>query len=259
MIASLDTLPDQALKDYYTILNINKNANRQQIKDAFFKMKNIYSDSNQALYSIVSNEDMNFTLNEIEEAYRILSQTEKRTEYNKALLECGMADPSDFEIEDSSQASHLKPHQAPASLAISDWPREDMNHIESSRDEITFINDPSHMQTAHRRLHAICANDLSTQEKIAELIAAHELGDGNLYRKIREVCDVTIAEMQEHIKVSIDYIKDIEQNRFERLPQAVYVKGFLKSYLRFLGVKQTDKFINAYITRLKDWMETGNH
>ena len=59
--------------------------------------------------------------------------------------------------------------------------------------------------------------------------------------------------MQERIKVSIGYLRAIETNRFERLPQAVYVKGFLRSYFRYLDVPESDKLVNAFSARLTDW------
>jgi cytoskeleton protein RodZ len=53
--------------------------------------------------------------------------------------------------------------------------------------------------------------------------------------------------------VSIGYLRAIESNRFDRLPQAVYVKGFLRSYFRYLGVPEAEKLIAAYSQRLIDW------
>ena len=60
-------------------------------------------------------------------------------------------------------------------------------------------------------------------------------------------------EMQDHIKISIGYIEHLEANKFELLPLAIYVKGFMRSYLRFLGVEEYDRLVKTYLERMKDW------
>ena len=37
------------------------------------------------------------------------------------------------------------------------------------------------------------------------------------------------------------------------LPQAVYVKGFLRSYFRYLSVPDAEKLVSAFSARLSDW------
>jgi hypothetical protein len=91
------------------------------------------------------------------------------------------------------------------------------------------------------------------QAVFRELVSTGDHGDGDLYRRLRETAGVSDDEMQERTKVSIGYLRAIEGNRFERLPQAVFVKGFLRSYFRYLNVPDSEKMVNAYGARLHDW------
>ena len=90
---------------------------------------------------------------------------------------------------------------------------------------------------------------------MAELLKESDLGDGVTLQRLRELCEVSEAEMQDRTKISLEYIRSIESNRFERLPQAVYVKGFIRSYLRYLGVKDEEAIIQAFAARLSAWQQ----
>jgi cytoskeleton protein RodZ len=85
------------------------------------------------------------------------------------------------------------------------------------------------------------------------MIGAADPGDGDLFKRLRETCEVTEDEICERTKVSIAYVQAIEVNRFDRLPQAVYVKGFLRSYFRYLCVPDAEKLVAAFSARLVDW------
>jgi curved DNA-binding protein CbpA len=101
------------------------------------------------------------------------------------------------------------------------------------------------------RAQQVGADD--TQAVFAELIATADAGDGDLYKRLREAAGVAEDEIVERTKVSIAYIRAIESNRFDRLPQAVYVKGFLRSYFRYLSVPDAERLVSAFSTRLTDW------
>jgi cytoskeletal protein RodZ len=61
-----------------------------------------------------------------------------------------------------------------------------------------------------------------------------ELGD--LLRKTREEKGLSLEQVEEAIKIRHAYLQALEEEAFDRLPAAVYVKGFLKNYALFLGL-----------------------
>ena len=88
-------------------------------------------------------------------------------------------------------------------------------------------------------------------------MADAETGDGDLLRKLREACGVSVEELQERTKILADYIRGIEENRFDRLPPPVYVRGFIRSFLKYLGVPNSDRFAKAYADRFDVWKSTA--
>src|SRR3989344_5854623 len=63
------------MKDYYEVLGVNKNASKDDIKKAFYKMAHKYhpdkKDGNESKFK------------EVNEAYRILSDESKRSKYDQ--------------------------------------------------------------------------------------------------------------------------------------------------------------------------------
>ena len=112
---------------------------------------------------------------------------------------------------------------------------------------------PSAAVLGTRRMVSYNIQDPEIKRKISELIAEHSPTDGKLYREIRNTVQVDEEEMQEHIKISIGYIRALEENRFDLLPQPVYVKGFLRSYLKYLGIPDHDRLVQAYAESFTTW------
>jgi len=57
---------------------------------------------------------------------------------------------------------------------------------------------------------------------------------GAVLRRIRESCGASLDEVAEITKISKRYIASLEENDFEGLPAAVYVRGFVSEYARVL-------------------------
>jgi len=59
---------------------------------------------------------------------------------------------------------------------------------------------------------------------------------GEKLKKIREKSGISLAEIVTHTKIKQDYLEKIEAGDFEKLPFDVYVKGFLRSYAKYLDL-----------------------
>lgn len=60
---------------------------------------------------------------------------------------------------------------------------------------------------------------------------------GNEIRRIREEKGLTLEDVTEVVKIRTNFLEDIENGNFDNFPSGVYVRGFIKSYLRFLGAE----------------------
>ena len=75
---------------------------------------------------------------------------------------------------------------------------------------------------------------------------------GPSLRKIREKAGVDLNEISKEFKLRIELLKSLEEERFEALPEAIYLKVHLKNYAVFLGLNPA-KIIDEYLQRYQAW------
>ncbi len=252
-----DTAVDSAspvAQTYYRVLDIPTNATRLEIRESYLRLKGTYSAGSAALYSLIDEDEAARQLAEIEAAFRTLSDDIQRADYDRQI---GGGDLREADRQGAIAGASVTPRviesdrylrmrESAASInrqrASEQPPAYDDATVRTQRSTLTVI-----------KLKASAAGSPVMHEKMRDIIAAHDVGDGDLYRQLRELCSVSSDEMQERTKVSIGHLEAIETNRFERLPQAVYVKGFLASYFRYLDVPGYEKLMSAFTARLLDW------
>ncbi len=69
---------------------------------------------------------------------------------------------------------------------------------------------------------------------------------GDILRKKREESGKSIEYISDTLRIKAQYLKALEENRFNSLPGQAYVIGFIKSYASFLGISDAQKLINQY-------------
>lgn len=79
-----------------------------------------------------------------------------------------------------------------------------------------------------------------TMNMMNNIIDSAEQITGSLLKKLREELGVGVEEMSIRTKIPRKYLIAIESDRYEQLPAAVYFRGFLVSYLRYLNLKRED-------------------
>ena len=81
-------------------------------------------------------------------------------------------------------------------------------------------------------------------EKAAELEASQQSIDiltaGEILERERKRLGLNEKEVADQLHVTKHYVKALESNSYEKLPGAVFVKGYLKSYALFLGLDVED-------------------
>jgi curved DNA-binding protein CbpA len=234
--ASLRQPGTAAGPSHYRVLDVAPNASRMQIREAYLRLKNTYGAGSAALYSLISEEEANEQMAQVEEAFRVLNDETARRDYDRQLGvsqdglrqgalggDYGLGGSSEFAMPEGEFGA-------------------DATTVRTVRATLPII-----------KLKANRAGSDEVKDQMQAIIDSSDPGDGDLFRRLRELCEVTEDEMQDRIKVSVGYIKAIEGNRFDRLPQVVYVKGFLRSYCRYLCVPEAEKLVTAFAARLSDW------
>jgi cytoskeletal protein RodZ len=63
---------------------------------------------------------------------------------------------------------------------------------------------------------------------------------GKYLKAERELRNLSLEETAKFTKIRKQFLKAIEEDRYELLPPAVYVKGFLTIYAKYLGLDPYD-------------------
>ncbi len=58
---------------------------------------------------------------------------------------------------------------------------------------------------------------------------------------------MAIAQIAQATKVRQDHLVNIEEDRVERLPAAIFLKGFVKSYLKYLCLEPVEELSARYM------------
>jgi len=78
-----------------------------------------------------------------------------------------------------------------------------------------------------------------------------ELGlDGRYIASVREAMGITIDQVAESTRISSRYLQAIETNAFDRLPSAIFVKGYLREISRVLDL-DSDQLVEGYLSLYK--------
>jgi len=56
----------------------------------------------------------------------------------------------------------------------------------------------------------------------------------------REKKDISIEEVSKATKISISVLQALENDQYDDLPPKVYVRGFIRSYCRYVGSDETE-------------------
>src|ERR1700684_4362974 len=59
---------------------------------------------------------------------------------------------------------------------------------------------------------------------------------GDRFRAAREARGLSLSDCSEHVRIRSVYLAAIEDDNWNAIGAAVYVRGFLRTYARFLGL-----------------------
>lgn len=94
-----------------------------------------------------------------------------------------------------------------------------------------------------------------TQESLPRVtLTEDDFVDGKFLAKIRKNRNVELGDISNRAKVSIRYLKSIEEERFSDLPAPVFTRGFVMEFARFLKIdakRAATDFMNKYESTLK--------
>jgi len=175
------------LKKYFEILELSSHASLQDIKNAYLRLKKLYSSDSIVLMPLgdeFPERKRKKILNQIEEAYARLL----------------------FYFKSEPQRDIL-PSEIPVSEKVS---------FEENMDYPSF--------------------------------------SGQALKEIREKRGIELSEISNQLKLRIELLKNIENEKFEALPEEAYLRTQLKNYAACLSLNH-EKVVEDYLRRYKEWKD----
>lgn len=264
---------DSESTSYYDILDIKPDASPNEIRQAYLRAKAAYGKNSPALYSLFDAADTRKVIEQLEQAYLVLSNPEKRKEYDKIhgflkpshLVQQHSLNPALTSPLSNTRSSHassdLAEHAAQAVLGTSFRTSvDDLFSVEPSEPRIPDISRIApkapvlHGGSFEERIGSIqrahLVRDLQADPVFEESIIRETAFRGEFLRKVREYRKVSIDELSEFTKISRSYINAIESEEFKALPAAVYVRGFVTQIAKALKL-ESEKVALGYMSYYK--------
>jgi len=260
-------------QNLYEILDVLPDASQSDIRTAYLRLKSAYGKDSLALYSLVGSDDNIEYLNQVEEAYRILSNPERRKEYDRhhglLLVSEEVTDNNRFPAfaDDEGSGNIIKMDRVPPmeevggdDLLIPPSTSFTMSTAASApaanTPQNTRIEDPTRpppTEPYSNSLKAEANEPTSESNSQIELNIQKEVSNetefkGSFLRKIREARKISIEEIADFTKIKRSYVRAIEDEDFDQLPAAVYVRGFVIQLSKMLRIPH-DKASNSFMNR----------
>lgn len=222
---------DAEKKNYYEVLETATNASPQEIESAYIRARNAYSGDSVALYSLMTKDECDAVLGQIEEAYSVIGFPEKRREYDR--------------LRGFNQSGFAQNYSTPAPSG---------NVFEArAKDNIQYEDFGSNLIEA--KVSKITAQKKFGLEYVEDSEFDKTIADttdftGALLKKIREYKNVTIERMAEMTRISKTHITALENEDLPKLPADVYVRGYVYQYAKVLKLNP-DLVANSYLLNFK--------
>lgn len=221
---------DVEKKNYYEVLDIEPSATPDQIETAYIRSRNAYSGDSVALYSLMTREECNSILSQIEEAYSVIGFPEKRREYDRL---------RGFNLNTNKSYVSQESTQPAAALEQSDrfqYESFGSNLIEAKVSKLT----------AQKKFGLEYEENPAMERRLNDSVEY----TGAFLKEIREYKNVGIERMAEMTRISKTHLTALENDDIAKLPAEVYVRGYVYQYAKVLKLNP-DTVATSYMLHFK--------
>jgi DnaJ-class molecular chaperone len=212
-------------QNYYDLLGVSFKASFEEVQSAYDEAMSIYSNDSIPTYSLFTQEEREQILARLVDAYKILTNSQLRKEYNQILMEKGELSPQEIGFSPLEKAAVPKGKLKEVSVEslIQEEQSENLNQAYDST---------------------------------LDLFNGYTSVTGKNIKMVRLAREMTLEEVYRKTNIPKQTLEDIEEEHFEKLPALVYLKGFLKAYADALTVNQA-QMVDGYVKRFLEWKTTG--
>lgn len=201
--------------NYYQMLDIKPDAAFFEIRHAYNAALQIYQADSLVSYSFFSREERREILALLEKAYLTLIDEKSRQVYDNELISLGV-------ITETKRKT---------------TPKAPINIFDINRQSKSVM-----AKTPSAELRA----KISENPDIGDILGRTEISGGS-FKEIRNKLAIELEHIAQETKVRIDYLRNIEEDNILHLPADVFLKGFVKSYLKSLCLEPVDELCLRYM------------
>lgn len=206
--------------NYYELLEIPVNASSFEIRQAYRNALSIYEEDSMISDSFFTDEERNVILRRIEGAFSTLIDKGQRAVYNREMVDTGAID---------------------VSLLESGKPK--------SKGPIPLF---SLKKTGGQETLSAKVKDRIRRKDFTEVsdgILSKDLISGKDLKKLRKHVGIDIEEIFEMTRISLKVLTAMESDDVASLPQAFYLRNFLKAYAELFKL-DSKKVIEGYLKNI---------
>lgn len=216
-------------KNHYLTLDLTPGVTQNEILHAYNRAKSTYSSNSLAAYSVMDEVDNAAVLQEIEEAYLILGNPNKRREYD---VRMGFQTWGGVEDKAKKYADFVpRGVQSSGSIASSQI-----------------------VQSVDKKKHLAAVPNLPESEKNAdfekEMSEVKEL-TGAFLRSVRIYKKLSQEQLAQLCKLSVHNLAIIEDENGDEMTHPTYVRGHVVLLAQMLGLPDPNGLAKTYIARMK--------
>jgi len=210
--------------DHYRVLEIPPKASSKEIQSAYHVLRRAFDQESTPLSPLVAPETLRAIMTRVEDAYRTLIFLESRVAYDRQLVDSGrlaadqirglhggMAHAPGAPRQGAAAAGRPVPAPAPPAGAVDTTPAA---------------------PAAGREAVAAGASTASQGPDAAHIAPL----TGEALRALRLRLGQTLETIAARTKIRVAHLQAIEEERFDRLPPPVFLRGFVREFAACLGL-----------------------
>jgi len=245
-----------AALDHYRVLEVHPKASPKEIQGAYHVLRRALDPDTTPLAPLVAAEALRGTLDRIEDAYRTLIFLESRVAYDRQRVELGCTSADQVRGlhggpaapgagEDATDGAPAVPGEGAAlAAAASDASPEgtltgaasDVPVADTSVTETSATGLPSEPAAAGEATSPSAPAATAAPGPPADPVPL--TGAGLAAERAR--LGLTLEGIASRTKIRVAYLKAIEEERFDRLPPPVFLRGFIRELAACLGLPADD-------------------
>jgi len=238
-------------QSFYEILEIPRGASHDEVERAYERAFAMYGPGSLVTYTLLAPEDAQFLTRRIQEARTVLLDPQARAAYDAGLPPEGGEIP-----RGSSPVVAAVKAPVPAGPASSAWPepaavqfarRESMPSEPAMPGPAALAPPPSFTLPAFTPPPTA---PWAPQPGSPFVPPDGSPWTGEILRQARESRGLSVLQVSDRTKITRHHLENIEAERFDKLPAAVYLRGILMALARELGL-DGQKVSRSYLERVE--------